>query len=72
MAAMIRMAIERGLFLHAHADRDAIERLLAQADGLTVIWAHAGFDVPTTELADRYRPCRHRPGRHRRGRRAGS
>jgi hypothetical protein len=52
MAAMIRMAIERGLFLHAHADRDAIERLLAQADGLTVIWAHAGFDVPTTELAE--------------------
>ena len=51
ITSMIELAVERDLFLHAHADRDAIERILAQADGLTVIWAHAGFDVPTNELA---------------------
>lgn len=51
MGQMIRMAVERGLFLHAHADLDAIERILAQAGGLPVIWAHAGFDVPVSELA---------------------
>jgi hypothetical protein len=50
MQAMIAMASERGLFLHAHADTDAIVRILAQVPQLTVIWAHAGFDVPTDTL----------------------
>jgi hypothetical protein len=48
---MIKLAVERGLFLQAHADRDAIERILMQAGDLTVIWAHAGFDVPVSDLA---------------------
>jgi hypothetical protein len=57
MGAMIRLAEAHGLFLQAHADREGIERILAQADVLTLVWAHAGFDVPVAELAellDRY------------------
>jgi len=52
MAEMIDLAVERGLFLHAHADEDAIVRIVERAPDLTVIWAHAGFDVPVTTLAE--------------------
>lgn len=51
MVAMARLAAKHRLFLHAHADEDAIVRLLRQGPGLTVIWAHAGFDVPLETLA---------------------
>jgi hypothetical protein len=50
MLALTRLATERGLFLHAHSDEDAIVRILQQAPGLSVIWAHAGFDVPLETL----------------------
>jgi len=57
MLELIELAVEHDLFLHAHTDEAAIVRLLQQAPQLTVIWAHAGFDVPleTLEsLLDRY------------------
>jgi hypothetical protein len=50
MQDLYALASERGLFLHAHADTDAIVRILAHAPGLPVVWAHAGFDVPTDTL----------------------
>lgn len=50
MQALLQLADQRSLFLHAHADTDAIVRIAAQVPGLTVIWAHAGFDVPTDTL----------------------
>ena len=52
MAEMIDLAVERGLFLHAHADEDAIVRIVERAPDLTVIWAHAGFDVSATRLGE--------------------
>ena len=52
MAEMIDLAIERGLFLHAHADEAAIVRMVEHASDLTVIWAHAGFDVPVSRLGE--------------------
>jgi hypothetical protein len=50
MRELIALASDRRLFLHAHTDEDAIVRLLEQAPQLTVIWAHAGFDVPLETL----------------------
>lgn len=50
MQEMIDLAVERGLFLHAHADDDAIVRIVERAPNLKVIWAHAGFDVPVESL----------------------
>ena len=52
MRQMIELAAERGLILHAHADEYAIVRIVKQAPELTVIWAHAGFDVPVERLAE--------------------
>jgi hypothetical protein len=52
MAGMIDLASKHGLFLLAHADEDAIVRILEQAPGLTVVWAHAGFDVPVARLVE--------------------
>jgi hypothetical protein len=38
-----RLAKDRGLWLHAHSDEDAIERILRHAPGVKVIWAHTGM-----------------------------
>jgi predicted TIM-barrel fold metal-dependent hydrolase len=34
------------LFLHAHSDVDAVERLFQQWPQARILWAHAGFDAP--------------------------
>jgi hypothetical protein len=56
MRRMVELAREHGLFLHAHADADAIERIFAQDPDATVLWAHAGFDEPelVREMLARY------------------
>lgn len=50
MAELIELARARSLFLHAHADTDAIVRILDRAPEIPVIWAHAGFDVSLETL----------------------
>lgn len=52
MQEMIDLAVERGLFLHAHADAHAIVEIVERAPGLKVIWAHAGFDVSVERLGE--------------------
>jgi len=43
---MVQLAKEYQLFLHAHSDADAIERLFRQDPGARILWAHSGFDQP--------------------------
>ncbi len=43
MQAVIRLAREHGLFLHAHSDSDAVERIFAADPQARVLWAHSGF-----------------------------
>jgi hypothetical protein len=43
---MVELAKRHGLFLHAHSDADAIERLFRQWPQARILWAHAGFDRP--------------------------
>ncbi len=43
---IVQLAEQHNLVLHAHADADAVERLLAQSDKVKVLWAHSGFDEP--------------------------
>lgn len=38
-----QLARARGLWLHAHSDDDAIERIFKHAPGVKVIWAHTGM-----------------------------
>ena len=54
---VIALARQHDLFLHAHADEDAISRIADRAADLTIVWAHAGFDVAVArleQLLDRY------------------
>jgi hypothetical protein len=44
--AMVQLARKHNLFLHAHSDVDAVERLFKQWPQARVLWAHAGFDRP--------------------------
>ncbi len=44
--AMVQLARRHNLFLHAHSDADAVERLFRQWPQARILWAHAGFERP--------------------------
>ncbi len=50
VAKIARLAKERGLWLHAHCDEDALERILAHAPGVKIIWAHTGMSTPLPQV----------------------
>jgi predicted TIM-barrel fold metal-dependent hydrolase len=43
---MVELAKQYKLFLHAHSDVDAIERLFRQDPDARILWAHSGFESP--------------------------
>jgi predicted TIM-barrel fold metal-dependent hydrolase len=43
---MVELARKYRLFLHAHSDVDAVERLFRQWPQARILWAHAGFERP--------------------------
>ena len=43
---MVELAKKYNLFLHAHSDADAVERLFRQWPQARILWAHAGFERP--------------------------
>lgn len=43
---VIALAKKHGLFLHAHSDAEAIEKIFATDPDALVLWAHSGFDSP--------------------------
>jgi predicted TIM-barrel fold metal-dependent hydrolase len=43
---MVQLAKKHNLFLHAHSDVDAVERLFKQWPQARILWAHAGFERP--------------------------
>jgi predicted TIM-barrel fold metal-dependent hydrolase len=43
---MVQLARRDKLFLHAHSDSDAIERLFKQDPQARILWAHSGFERP--------------------------
>lgn len=48
---MVELAKQHRLFLHAHSDSDAVERLFRQDPDARILWAHSGFDRPE-QVAD--------------------
>ena len=43
---VVQLAKKYKVFLHAHSDADAVDRILKQWPGATVLWAHSGFAEP--------------------------
>ena len=43
---MVELAKQRNLFLHAHSDVGAVERLFKQWPQARILWAHSGFARP--------------------------
>ena len=43
---MVQLAKKHNLFLHAHSDIDAVERLFKQWPQARILWAHSGFERP--------------------------
>ena len=54
---VVQLAKQYQLFLHAHSDADAIERLYGQDPGARIVWAHSGFERPekVREMLRRHR-----------------
>lgn len=50
VAKIARLAKARDLWLHAHADEDAVERILRHAPGVKLIWAHTGMSTPLDKV----------------------
>ena len=46
MRAVVSLAKKHHVFLHAHADADAVRRLFVQDPKATILWAHSGFVGP--------------------------
>jgi len=51
MRRLVQLAKQYRLFLHAHSDADAVDRLFAQDPTARILWAHAGFAPPETVRA---------------------
>ena len=48
MRRMVTLAQQYGIFLHAHSDAEAVERIFVQAPTARVLWAHSGFEEAGT------------------------
>ncbi len=48
---IVALAVERGLWLHAHCDDTALEILFAHDPRVRIIWAHSGFSTPPAKIA---------------------
>lgn len=48
---VVKLAKQYGIFLHAHSDAEAVERIFAQDPEARVLWAHSGFDNPEDVVA---------------------
>jgi hypothetical protein len=46
MRRLVELAKQYRIFLHAHSDADAVERIFRQDKDARVLWAHSGFDQP--------------------------
>jgi hypothetical protein len=53
---VVELAKQHRLFLHAHSDADAVERVFRQDPAARVLWAHSGFERPEKlrEMLRRY------------------
>ena len=47
----VDFAVERNLYLHAHADDEALEILFAHNPKARIIWAHTGFSTSADKVA---------------------
>ncbi len=54
---VVQLARQYNILLHAHSDRDAIERLIRHDPNVRILWAHAGFETPAVvnEMLGRYK-----------------
>ncbi len=48
---IVALAVERGLWLHAHCDDAALEILVRHDARVKIVWAHTGFSTPPAKVA---------------------
>ncbi len=56
LQSVIELARRHSLFLHAHSDAPAVERIFKRNPDAIVLWAHSGFDAPDAiaSMLERY------------------
>jgi len=50
MRRIVDLAVKRGLYLHAHCDEAALQRIFEHNENARVIWAHTGFNTPPERI----------------------
>jgi hypothetical protein len=50
VARIVDLAAGRGLYLHAHCDEAALERIFGHNANARIIWAHTGFNTPPERI----------------------
>lgn len=50
VAKLIRFAVEKDLYVHAHCDEEALELLFSHDKRAKIIWAHTGFSTLAGDL----------------------
>lgn len=48
---IVDFSVERNLYLHAHCDEEALIILFRHNPKARIVWAHTGFSVPPTRVA---------------------
>ena len=51
MKKTVDFAVANNLYLHAHADEEAVEILMRHNPRARIIWAHTGFGLPTERVS---------------------
>lgn len=51
MRELVRLAKDHGIWLMAHSDADAIEKLFVYDPGAKILWAHTGMGEPAERVA---------------------
>ena len=55
MRELVRLAAKHGLWLMAHSDADAIEKIFAFDPKAKILWAHTGMGEPSERVAQLFR-----------------
>lgn len=48
LQGVLKLAKQYGIFLHAHSDAEAVKNIFKSDPQALVLWAHSGFESPTT------------------------
>ena len=50
----VQLAVERDLYIHIHANHEAVEQIFAYEPNVKILWAHAGMSDPPSVVSEMF------------------